>query len=228
MSTILDAVSKTCASFFIRGSKHRKTDEKRTRLLRISRTTNTDDILTDVPYSIACRCQRYQHHFDLGYHNLITVVNVNVLVITIFLLKENPSLSLSLQFLIFVSQIETVSDSKKYLGEYVIVSRWIPEVTINITEHDGLLLFTQIPGSLGWSYLKLVKDYEFEVIYRAGLQCSVYGLGQDRERVIFDPPSTSGKSLRLKFGPYLFERMLPNAAKTTRSSTMNFSPFNML
>lgn len=125
-------------------------------------------------------------------------------------------------------QIETVSDSKTYLGEYVILSRWIPEVTINITEFDGLLLFTQIPGSLGWSYLKLVKDHEFEVIYRAGLQCSVYGLGQDRERVIFDPPSSSGKSLRLKFGPYLFERRLPKAAVKTRSSTMNFSPLNML
>ena len=145
----------------------------------------------------------------------------------LLLLKYGLSFLLACNFNI-CSQIETVSDSKTYLGEYIILSRWIPEVTINITEFDGLLLFTQIPGSLGWSYLKLVKDHEFEVIYRAGLQCSVYGLGQDRERVIFDPPSSSGKSLRLKFGPYLFERKLPKAAVKTRSSTMNFSPLNML
>ncbi|XP_068721013.1 putative beta-lactamase-like 1 isoform X2 [Montipora capricornis] len=125
-------------------------------------------------------------------------------------------------------QVETVPDKQKYLGEYVIVSRWIPEVIVNITENDGLLLFTQTPGSLGWSYLKPVKEREFKVIYRPGLQCGVYGLGQDRERVTFDPPATSGKSLGLKFGPYIFKRTLPKTVIPTQSSNMDLPPSGLL
>jgi len=109
------------------------------------------------------------------------------------------------------------------------VSRWIPEVIANVTEENGLLLFTQTPGSLGFSYLKPIKGHEFEVIYRSGLDCSVYGLGQNRERVIFDPPSASGKSLGLKFGPFIFKRTLPNRTlKTKTGSNLKLSPSSLL
>ena len=100
---------------------------------------------------------------------------------------------------------------------------------VNITEDNGLLLFTQTPGSLGFSYLKPIKGHEFEVIYRMGLQCSIYGLGQNRERVIFDPPSASGKSLGLKFGPFIFKRTLQNhGAMKTKPSNLNLSPISLL
>lgn len=106
------------------------------------------------------------------------------------------------------------------------MSQWLPEVIVNITEADGLLLFTQLPGSLGFSYLKPITEHTFEVIYRSGLACSVYGLGQNRERVFFDPPPLNGKSPGLKFGPFIFKRTLP-AAKP-RTSNLNFSPSGLL
>ncbi|PFX27052.1 Beta-lactamase-like protein 3 [Stylophora pistillata] len=106
-------------------------------------------------------------------------------------------------------QIQLLSNNEQYLGEYRIVSHWMPEVIVNITQENGLLLFTQLPGSLGFSYLKPITDHVFEVIYRAGLDCMTYGLGQNRERVSFDPPSSDKKSPGLKFGPYIFKRMNP-------------------
>ena len=96
------------------------------------------------------------------------------------------------------------------------MSRWIPEVIVNITEDRGLLLFTQIPSSLGFSYLKPIRGHEFEIIYRSGLECSVYGMGQNRERVIFDPASESGQSLSLKFGPFIFKNITASRAKSER------------
>ena len=127
-------------------------------------------------------------------------------------------------------QIELLPNNEQYLGEYVIVSQWIPEVIVTITQEDGLLLFTQLPGSLGFSYLKPIATHSFEVIYRAGLACSVYGLGQNRERVFFDPPSANGKSPGLKFGPFIFKRTLPTAKSDvkTRTSSLNFSPSGLL
>ena len=110
------------------------------------------------------------------------------------------------------------------------MSRWIPEIIVNITEDNGLLLFTQLPGSLGFSYLKPIAEHSFEVIYRSGLDCSIYGLGQNRERVLFDPPSTDGKSPGLKFGPYIFKRTLPTAKSVIkqRTSSMKLSPSGLL
>lgn len=127
-------------------------------------------------------------------------------------------------------QIEILPNNEQYLGEYVIVSQWIPEVIVNITQQDGLLLFTQLPGSLGFSYLKPIVTHSFEVIYRAGLACSVYGLGQNRERVFFDPPSSNGKSPGLKFGPFIFKRTLPKAKSglKSRTSNLNLSPSGLL
>lgn len=125
-------------------------------------------------------------------------------------------------------QIEIVPNNKQYLGEYTIVSRWLPEVIVNITEDNGLLLFTQTPGSLGFSYLKPRKGHEFEVIYRNGLECSIYGLGQNRERVVFDAPSASGRSPGLKFGPFIFKRTLPNRAPKTKTSNLKLSPSGLL
>ena len=110
------------------------------------------------------------------------------------------------------------------------MSQWIPEVIVNITQEDGLLLFTQLPGSLGFSYLKPIATHSFEVIYRAGLACSVYGLGQNRERVFFDPPSSNGKSPGLKFGPFIFKRTLHTAKSDLkrRTSNLNLSPSGLL
>lgn len=129
-----------------------------------------------------------------------------------------------------LAQIELLPNNDQYLGEYVIVSQWIPEVIVNITQEDGLLLFTQLPGSLGFSYLKPIAEHSFEVIYRSGLACSVYGLGQNRERVLFDPPSSNGKSPGLKFGPFIFKRTLPTAKNDLRprTSNLNLSPSGLL
>lgn len=108
----------------------------------------------------------------------------------------------------------------------------MPEVIVNITEDNGLLLFTQLPGSLGFSYLKPITEHAFEVIYRPGLECIVYGLGQNRERVLFDPPSTDSKSPGLKFGPYIFKRTLPIANSVLKSkkstSESKLSPSGLL
>ena len=108
------------------------------------------------------------------------------------------------------------------------MSRWIPEVIVNITEDRRLLFFTQIPSSLGFSYLKPIRGHEFEIIYRSGLECSVYGMGQNRERVIFDPPSESGQSLSLKFGPFIFKRTLPHRARKASALNSKLSPSGLL
>lgn len=127
-------------------------------------------------------------------------------------------------------QIQLLSNNEQYLGEYRIVSHWMPEVIVNITQENGLLLFTQLPGSLGFSYLKPITDHVFEVIYRAGLDCMTYGLGQNRERVSFDPPSSDKKSPGLKFGPYIFKRMNPvrNNVLKPRTSASHLAPSSLL
>ncbi|KAL9972637.1 hypothetical protein ACROYT_G018984 [Oculina patagonica] len=127
-------------------------------------------------------------------------------------------------------QIELLPNNAQYLGEYLVVSRWLPEVIVNITEDNGLLLFTQLPGSLGFSYLKPIAEHSFEVIYRSGLECSIYGLGQNRERVLFDPPSKDGKSPGLNFGPFIFKRTLPkaNSVLKQRDSSLKLSPSGLL
>lgn len=106
----------------------------------------------------------------------------------------------------------------------------MPEVIVNITQENGLLLFTQLPGSLGFSYLKPITDHAFEVIYRPGLACMAYGLGQNRERVFFDPPSTDKKSPGLKFGPFIFKRTLPvsNNVLKPRTPNLQLSPSSLL
>lgn len=127
-------------------------------------------------------------------------------------------------------QIQLLPNNEQYLGEYRIVSRWMPEVIVNITQENGLLLFTQLPGSLGFSYLKPITDHAFEVIYRPGLACMAYGLGQNRERVFFDPPSTDKKSPGLKFGPFIFKRTLPvsNNVLKPRTPNLQLSPSSLL
>ena len=124
-------------------------------------------------------------------------------------------------------QIEITPNRKQYIGKYAIVSPWIPEVIVNITEDCGLL-FTQTPSSLGFSYLRSIRGHEFEISYRSGLECSVYGMGQNRERVIFDPPSESGQSLSLKFGPFIFKRTLPHRARKASALNSKLSPSGLL
>lgn len=127
-------------------------------------------------------------------------------------------------------QIQLLPNNEQYLGEYRIVSHWMPEVIVNITQNDGLLLFTQLPGSFGFSYLKPITDHVFEVIYRAGLDCMTYGLGQNRERVSFDPPSAGKKSPGLRFGPFIFKRTFPvhNNVLKPRTSGSHLAPSSLL
>ena len=125
-------------------------------------------------------------------------------------------------------QIEITPNRKQYIGKYAIVSPWIPEVIVNITEDCGLLLFTQTRSSLRFSYLRSIRGHEFEISYRSGLECSVYGMGQNRERVIFDPPSESGQCLSLKFGPFIFKRTLPHRARKASALNSKLSPSDLL
>ena len=125
-------------------------------------------------------------------------------------------------------QFEVVPNREQYIGEYVLVSRWVPEVIVNITEDNGRLLFTQHPGTLGFSYLRFVSQNVFEVIYRSGLQCMLYAIGQNHERVVFEPP-VEGRSPGLKFGPFIFKRAKVSAQISKgRNSNLKFSLSQLL
>ena len=93
------------------------------------------------------------------------------------------------------------------MGTYELQSRWIGRVTANISIESGVLLFTQTPGHPRTSRLRPVGTHEFEVVYSTGLSCFTYGLGQNHERLVFDPPGDEGHSSYFRFGPFIFTRV---------------------
>jgi len=121
-------------------------------------------------------------------------------------------------FVIFL-QIKTPPDPHKYLGSYNLISKWIEDVVFNVTFENDVIQLHQIPGLPQVSFLNYIDDNVLEIVYKPGFACSVYGMGENHEKLHFEKVDASGKSSGFKFGPYYFVRTKTNV-KSRKSRTV--------
>ncbi|XP_048589557.1 putative beta-lactamase-like 1 isoform X4 [Nematostella vectensis] len=121
-------------------------------------------------------------------------------------------------YMIDQMKVQVPVNPTKYTGSYRLISKWVSKVHFNITYKDNVLELHQDPGYPKDSFLSYVDHQVLELVYKPGYPCSVYGMGQNHERLVFRSPlGKDSKCSGFTFGPFVFERISVDSEQTNKN-----------